>query len=191
MDADIIRLVADRKIREAMDEGKFDNLPGKGQPLVFEDDPLTPPHLRLANRILKNAGALPEWVQVQKDIDQMCQETTALRERLCAEHQERATRLAGRPDTHPEVQAFAVWHAKSRALYQRHLKSVNTAILKLSLLAPRGANGRAPYRIELEMAAFDARFPPPAPIAAEHEQAETPPESRLKSLAREAYRKKT
>src|SRR5687767_13633247 len=45
--------VADRKIAEALEQGKFEDLAGKGQPLNLDDDPLTPPHLRLANRILK------------------------------------------------------------------------------------------------------------------------------------------
>src|SRR5689334_22802808 len=60
VDPDVIARVAERKIQEAIDEGAFDNLPGKGKPLVFDDDPMTPPHLRLANRILRNANVLPE-----------------------------------------------------------------------------------------------------------------------------------
>ncbi len=34
-----LRRVADRKIEEAMGEGKFDNLPGKGLPLELEPIP--------------------------------------------------------------------------------------------------------------------------------------------------------
>ena len=64
-----LRRVAERRIEEAMEEGKFDNLPGKGKPIVFDDDPMTPPHLRLVNRILKNANILPEWLQIYRDIE--------------------------------------------------------------------------------------------------------------------------
>ena len=49
MNPDIIAEVAEREIREAIEEGKFDNLPGKGKSIVFDDDPMTPPHLRMAN----------------------------------------------------------------------------------------------------------------------------------------------
>ena len=48
--------IAERKIQEAIEEGAFDDLPGKGQPIDLDDDPMTPPHLRLSNRVLKNAG---------------------------------------------------------------------------------------------------------------------------------------
>jgi hypothetical protein len=33
-----LRRVADRRIEEAMREGKFDNLPGRGQPLDLESE---------------------------------------------------------------------------------------------------------------------------------------------------------
>src|SRR2546421_7385731 len=66
-DMDIER-VSERKIQEAIEAGALDNLPGMGKPLDLDDDPLTPPHLRLANRILKNANVLPDWVQVDVDV---------------------------------------------------------------------------------------------------------------------------
>lgn len=62
------RIIAERKIQEALEEGAFDDLPGKGQPLNLKDDPNTPPHLRLANRILKNANVPPDWVQLDLEI---------------------------------------------------------------------------------------------------------------------------
>ena len=46
---DFMRRIAEGKIQEAIEEGKFDNLPGKGKPIVFDEDPLTPPHLRMVN----------------------------------------------------------------------------------------------------------------------------------------------
>lgn len=53
---DAIALVAEEKIREAIKEGAFDNLPGAGKPLVLEDDSHIPPEFRMAYKILKNAG---------------------------------------------------------------------------------------------------------------------------------------
>ncbi len=49
------QLIAERKIQEAIRNGEFDNLPGKGKPLVLEDDRGIPEELRLAYKILKNA----------------------------------------------------------------------------------------------------------------------------------------
>ena len=52
--------LAERRIEEAIARGEFDELPGAGRPLELDDvDPLLPEELRLAYRILKNAGFSP------------------------------------------------------------------------------------------------------------------------------------
>ncbi|OON35515.1 hypothetical protein BTJ39_22970 [Izhakiella australiensis] len=62
----IDRLV-EQQIMEAQRKGEFDNLPGEGLPLELDDDSLVPEQLRVAYRILKNAGFLPPELQMQKD----------------------------------------------------------------------------------------------------------------------------
>lgn len=62
-----LELLAERKIAEAVSRGEFDDLPGAGRPLDLEDDALVPEDLRLAHRILKNAGFAPKEVQDQGD----------------------------------------------------------------------------------------------------------------------------
>ena len=62
-----IDIVAERRIVDAMNEGVFDNLPGKGKPLNLEDDLSVPAHLRIQAKILKNAGGVPEWIQIEKE----------------------------------------------------------------------------------------------------------------------------
>jgi hypothetical protein len=56
-------LIAERKIEEAAARGEFDGLPGEGRPLDLDDDALVPEDLRMAYRILKNAGFAPQEVQ--------------------------------------------------------------------------------------------------------------------------------
>ena len=55
---DAIAFVAERKIEEALAGGQFDNLPGMGKPLQFEDLSHLPPDMRMAYTILKNSGHL-------------------------------------------------------------------------------------------------------------------------------------
>ena len=53
--------IAERRIAEAVSQGELDNLPGAGRALELDDDALVPEELRMAHRILKNAGVpLPE-----------------------------------------------------------------------------------------------------------------------------------
>ncbi len=60
--------LADRKIRDAMAAGEFDDLPGRGQTIDLEDYFATPEHLRMAHSILKSAGCLPEEVELINEI---------------------------------------------------------------------------------------------------------------------------
>lgn len=64
----IMDKIADERIREAMERGEFDDLPGKGEPLNLEDDSHLPPDLRVAHKILKNADCLPAEIQLRKEI---------------------------------------------------------------------------------------------------------------------------
>jgi hypothetical protein len=53
----MLELLVERRIEEAISRGELDDLPGAGRPLELDDiDPLLPEELRLAYRILKNAG---------------------------------------------------------------------------------------------------------------------------------------
>ncbi|MBW2029355.1 MAG: DUF1992 domain-containing protein [Deltaproteobacteria bacterium] len=63
--------IVEQRIREAQENGHFDNLAGKGRPLDLEDDSNIPEDLRLAYKILKNANCLPPELQEKKEIRQM------------------------------------------------------------------------------------------------------------------------
>ncbi|MBW2062119.1 MAG: DUF1992 domain-containing protein [Deltaproteobacteria bacterium] len=68
---DIFRKIAETKIREAQERGDFDDLPGQGQPLDLSDWSAVPEELRLAYKILKNAGYTPQEVEIKKEIAQI------------------------------------------------------------------------------------------------------------------------
>jgi hypothetical protein len=68
------KLVSDR-IEEAMSEGEFDNLPGEGKPLDLDWYFQLPEHLRLTCSVLRNAGLVPQEVELLREIGE-------LRERL-------------------------------------------------------------------------------------------------------------
>lgn len=65
---DFIAILAEQKIRAAIQEGQFDRLPGFGKPLELEDESSIPPTLRLGYKILRNAGVLPEEMRLKKEI---------------------------------------------------------------------------------------------------------------------------
>ncbi|HKU70334.1 MAG TPA: DnaJ family domain-containing protein [Burkholderiales bacterium] len=69
--------IAERRIREAQARGELDDLPGAGAPLELDDDALVPEDLRVAYRILKNAGFLPPELEAHgeiREIEQLLQQ---------------------------------------------------------------------------------------------------------------------
>jgi hypothetical protein len=75
-----LRRIADRRIEEAMQQGKFDNLAGAGQPLELEPLPADE-NARLlwwALHIMKNADVTPDEVQWRKQIDGLCEQLDAV-----------------------------------------------------------------------------------------------------------------
>lgn len=66
---DILATIAERKILEAMARGELDNLPGAGRPLPRDEGlDVVPDELRMAYKILKNAGFVPPEVELRKEI---------------------------------------------------------------------------------------------------------------------------
>lgn len=60
--------LAERRILEAIKDGVLDDLALRGQPIPREDLSGVPEELRMGYKILKNAGYLPEELQVRKEV---------------------------------------------------------------------------------------------------------------------------
>src|SRR6201998_1400355 len=58
----LLDALVEQRIAAAARRG-FDDLPGTGAPQVLDDDALVPEEVRVANRILKNAGFVPPAVE--------------------------------------------------------------------------------------------------------------------------------
>jgi DnaJ family protein C protein 28 len=61
--------LTEKKLREAIENGEFDDLPGKGEPIDLRENPFEDPDLRVVHRLLRNAGFAPAWIEERKDID--------------------------------------------------------------------------------------------------------------------------
>ena len=63
--------LVEEKIREAMANGEFDNLPGKGKPIDMDAYFAAPEDMRVAYSLLKNSGFIPEEIDLLKEIDSL------------------------------------------------------------------------------------------------------------------------
>ena len=65
--------IVEALIKEAMERGEFDNLPGKGKPIDLTEYFETPEEVRIANSVLKNAGMTSREVDLLKEIAELKQ----------------------------------------------------------------------------------------------------------------------
>ena len=68
---DAITYLAEQRIQQAIEEGAFENLPGKGRPLNLEDDSHIPEDWRMAHKLLKNANMLPPELETRQEMQRL------------------------------------------------------------------------------------------------------------------------
>ncbi len=126
-----------KQIEEAMERGEFTNLPGEGKPLKLDTNPFLTPQARMANRLLKENGFAPRWVELEKEIKQ----GKAQLERVLINLKGRRERLAAIGQQNPyrrEVvgRSFEQERARSLAQYSEKLENLNQKIQRVNLLMP-------------------------------------------------------
>ena len=116
--------IAERKIREAIEAGEFDNLASKGKPIELDSDP--DPSMWMAHHLLRVNGFAPAWIEESKDIDAVIR---SLRADL--------TNARQRPETFNEL--------RSRAA------EINRRILTYNLKCPSARLHKRPLDVEAEI----------------------------------------
>jgi hypothetical protein len=126
----------ERQIRQAMDEGRFDNLPHQGKPLPNDDNPHAG-EWGLAYKMLKDAGYAPPWIQADKEV---------------REHLARRDAILARVQSNPPSD---VGQRRDRDLIERLVHDANRAIERLNSEAPSTRQHRRPLLLAEELAAYD------------------------------------
>lgn len=65
---DIFTQIAEDRIKKAYEEGEFKELPGMGKPLPHDDLSDIPEELRMAYRLLRNAGMVDQENDLKKEL---------------------------------------------------------------------------------------------------------------------------
>ena len=138
---------AEEQIRRAIEEGKFDNLPGKGKPLHLEQNPFEDPEWRLANHVLKSSGFTLPWIESRQEIlAGIDAARTALknawlwREKSYADHQ-------------PGTMVEAEWK-RALTAFSEQISTINKKILSFNLEAPSAQFQLVPLNLEHEIASL-------------------------------------
>jgi DnaJ homolog subfamily C member 28 len=121
----------DRQIREAREEGAFDDLPHHGRRLPLEDDSLAG-DAALAHRMLRNAGIAPPWIEADKEVRAILARLDDVIDRG------RAVSTPGRERDRRDV--------------ERIVDAANRAIARLNAEAPTYRQHRRPLDLAVELA---------------------------------------
>jgi DnaJ family protein C protein 28 len=125
------------QIEEAMERGEFRNLPGKGKPLKLDTNPFLTPQARMANRLLKENGFAPRWIELEKEIKQEKAQLERLLTNLKARRERLATLIAQHPQRYEAVsRTFEYELARGIAQYSEKLENLNRKIQRVNLLMP-------------------------------------------------------
>jgi len=127
----------ERQIREAMETGKFNELPHQGKPLPNDENPHAGDQA-LAFHILKNAGVAPPWIEANKEANELLAKRDAIVERAAA----------GKT---PSV--FA--RKRDRQALTDLVVRLNKAITKVNLEAPASTKRRPLLDLEEELARYE------------------------------------
>jgi DnaJ homolog subfamily C member 28 len=137
----------DQKIREAMEQGEFDDLTGKGEPIDTSVNPFEDPEMRLAHRMLRNAGFAPSWIEERKDIDSEFENARRQLSRVW-------TVLQNALGTDNERGARARWE-KAVVSFRRQAGDLNRRIVAWNLKVPAAGFQRRLIEIEKEVSRIE------------------------------------
>ena len=127
----------DRQIREAMEEGKFDELPYQGEPLPNDENPYAG-DWALAFHVLGNAGVAPPWIEADKEVRALLAERDAI-----------LVRAAGGPPP------STFGRRRDRAALEDVVARLNGAIARVNAEAPIDRLHRRPLVLADELARYD------------------------------------
>ena len=126
-----------KQIEEAMERGEFADLPGEGKPFKLDTNPFLTPQARMTNRLLKENGFAPRWVELEKEIKR----EKAQLERVLINLKARRERLLVIVQQYPHrhgVISRTFEHERARAMtqYSEKLENLNRKIQRVNLLMP-------------------------------------------------------
>ncbi len=155
--------VAERRIKDAIDAGEFDNLEGMGRPLNLEDNPFVPEDMRAALKVLQNSGFAPDWMLLAQEIEADIERLRAAADRHFAYLRARLDEVAADPYAIKRLRAV-VEHLKAehRRDSRRHymaLVEINRKINTFNQTVPIASLLKIPLPVDEEMAAYEDRVP--------------------------------
>jgi len=137
----------DDPIKKAMQEGQFDDLPGKGKPLNLDQNPFADPEWELAHHMLKSSGYTLPWIETRQQIEKELEEARADLKRTWEWRRSEAAQKI------PPAQVERKWQQQLSA-FRETVFSLNKRIRDYNLQAPSDRFHLLMLNIDKEIAAI-------------------------------------
>jgi hypothetical protein len=138
------RIVED-KIQRAIEEGVFDDLPGKGRPLNLDEAPFEDSDMRLAHHLLRSSGYTLPWIAERQEIEN---DIRGARSGLLRSWQRYGTAVSS-------AWAQGEWQRALDA-FRRQVEAINARIRDYNLVVPVSAAQRQLLDPEREVGTITA-----------------------------------
>jgi hypothetical protein len=132
--------LVERQIREAMEDGRFDDLPHQGQRLPLTDDSAAGDWAP-AFRMMRNAGVAPDWIEADKEARSLLLRRDAV--------------LARAPRA-----GSGIARRRDRAELEAVVRGYNDAVRRVNTLAPTLRQHRTFLSLEEELVHLERLHPP-------------------------------
>ena len=127
----------ERQIRQAIEAGKFENLPLQGKPLPNDENPYAG-EWGLAFRVLRNAGFAPPWIEADKDVRTLLARRDA---------------ILARAATGPAPSESA--RRRDRRALEQLVGEINAAVTRVNAEAPSTRQHRRSLALADELRRYD------------------------------------
>ena len=134
----------EEQIRRAIEDGEFDDLPGKGKPLHLEENPFEDPDWHLANKVLQDGGFSLPWIEKRKDIEERLAAALAVLGRAWL----RRTAELG---TGQRTDLIETQWRRAEEIFRSDCAELNKLIFSYNLEVPTQQVQKLPIRVEREI----------------------------------------
>ena len=149
-----------KQIQEAMDRGDFKDLPGKGKPQQFNDNPYIPPAVRTVNQMLKDNGFAPRWIEVDKEIRAETENAEKLIENLKGRRRRLEAQLRAQPLKRDAIRrTFELERTRALEAYTVRLQQLNQKIQQWNLMIPLRDKQHPLYNLDAAITYFNKECP--------------------------------
>ncbi len=160
---DRFRILAERRIRDAIEAGEFQVKTGPDQVLDLEENPYIEEDWRMAFLVLRNVHFRPDWMEVADEVDQDLAAWRLAADahfRLLRERLDSVTRThSGIMHLREEVAALKLRHQRATAHHAKMIEEINRKIHRYNATVPAPGLMRGTIPPDEAMRRWNDRLP--------------------------------